>query len=47
MNELLNGEVIAPLTGWQGVTLAIIAFVTAALIRRVRRTVERRETPLR
>jgi hypothetical protein len=36
MIHLLNGEVIAPLTGWQAVGLATFVFVTAAVIRRVR-----------
>jgi hypothetical protein len=37
--DILNGEIVAALTGWQAVSLAAVAFAVASLVRRLRRLV--------
>jgi hypothetical protein len=39
MNDILNGEIVAGMTGWQAVSIAAVTFVVAALLRRLRRRV--------
>jgi hypothetical protein len=39
MNDMLDGEIVAVLTGWQAVSLAAVAFAVASLVRRLRRLV--------
>jgi hypothetical protein len=34
--DILNGEIVAALTGWQAVGLAAVAFAVASLVRRLR-----------